>query len=283
MKVVKVFNQNAVLVNDEGQDKIVTGKGIGFARKRHDTIQAHEVERVYVSDESKNKMMQLLEHIQPEFFIVSEEIIAETEKTLAINMNEHVHLVLADHIAFAVERMKSGIVMQNKLLNEIQIMYPDEFRMAEWAVRHLKKRFELEFPLDEAAYIALHFHSAINGKSNTSKSLREVTIVSEMIELIGERLAIDFSQMANSLDYSRLVLHLRYAIERVYQGKLHSMDQEVLAIIKTKYAASYQIACEVTDTIMNYYHITIPNEEIGYLTLHVERLKNQVVPPEHKK
>ncbi|MGX6961888.1 PRD domain-containing protein [Vagococcus xieshaowenii] len=282
MKVLKVFNQNAVLVCDEGQDKIVTGKGIGFSRKRHDVIRPEEVERVYVTDESKNKMMQLLEHIHPEFFIISEEIIAEAEKALNLNMNEHIHLVLADHIAFAVERMKSGIIMQNKLLNEIQIMYPDEFRIAQWAVARLKKHFSLDFPLDEAAYIAIHFHSAINGKTNPSKSLREVTIVSEMVELIGERLAIDFSKMSNSLDYSRLVLHLRYAIERVYQGKLHSMDQDVLDIVKTKYEASYQIALDVTSSINHYYHLNIPSEEIGYLTLHIERLKNQVQSSDHK-
>ena len=38
MKVVKLLNQNAVIVDDEGEEKVAIGKGIGFNKKMNDLI-----------------------------------------------------------------------------------------------------------------------------------------------------------------------------------------------------------------------------------------------------
>lgn len=276
MKIMKVFNQNAVLVSDNGQDKIVTGKGIGFSKKQNDIVPKNLIEREYVATETKSKMEQLLQTIEPEFFIASEEIIDTAEEMLKTKFNEHIHSILADHIAFAIDRIRDGIVIQNKLLNEIQILYPDEFRAAEWAVDYLREKFALDFTIDEAAYIAIHFHSASSGQATTNKSIREVTIISAMITTIAEELDVDFSKMSMGLNYSRLVIHLRYVVERVYQSKFHSMDDDVFQLVKTKYRHSYAIAEKVARMTQVDYGLTIPEEELGYITLHIERLSDHL-------
>ncbi len=39
MKVVKVFNNNVALVlNDSNHEEIIMGKGVGFGKREHDTI-----------------------------------------------------------------------------------------------------------------------------------------------------------------------------------------------------------------------------------------------------
>lgn len=276
MKIVKVFNLNAVLVTDNGISKIVTGKGIGFNKTQNDLIAKIDIEREYVATETKTKMEQLLQSIKPEYFIASEEIIDYAEGALGTKFNEHIHSILADHIAFAIDRIKEGIIIKNKLLNEIQILYSDEFRVAEWAVNYLKDTFHLEFAIDEAAYIAIHFHSASSGQTTSNKSIREVTIISAMVTTIAEELGIDFSEMSMGLNYSRLVVHLRYVVERVYQSKFHSMDAEVFQLVKTKYQRSYCISERVAAMTKRDYGLTIPPEELGYITLHIERLADQV-------
>lgn len=50
MKVKKLLNQNAVLIDDDGQEKVAIGKGIGFNKKRNDLIFAKEVERMFVME-----------------------------------------------------------------------------------------------------------------------------------------------------------------------------------------------------------------------------------------
>lgn len=49
-------------------------------------------------------------------------------------LNEHVLIALTDHIAFSAENINNGIVIRNKLLREIEVLYSDEFSIAQWAV-----------------------------------------------------------------------------------------------------------------------------------------------------
>ena len=61
MKIKKIFNQNAVLVDDDGQEKVAIGKGVGFDKKRNDLIFHREIERMFVMEpESKMKLQSLL-------------------------------------------------------------------------------------------------------------------------------------------------------------------------------------------------------------------------------
>ena len=50
MKIIKVLNQNAVLVLDEEQEKVAVGKGIGFNKKKNDLIFQKQVERLFVME-----------------------------------------------------------------------------------------------------------------------------------------------------------------------------------------------------------------------------------------
>ena len=91
---------------------------------------------------------------------------------------------MSDHIAFAAENIQNNIIVRNKLLSEIEILYSEEFAIAQWAVEYLTQTLEIPFSYDEAGYIAIHIHSARSGRTDNSKSIREVTIVSEIIHLI---------------------------------------------------------------------------------------------------
>lgn len=64
MKIKKIFNQNAVLVDDDGQEKVAIGKGVGFDKKRNDLIFHREIERMFVMEpESQMKLQSLLNQI----------------------------------------------------------------------------------------------------------------------------------------------------------------------------------------------------------------------------
>lgn len=80
------------------------------------------------------------------------------------------------------------------------------------------------------------------GVLDNSKSIREVTIVSEIIHLIEQELAIDIHDDKNSLSYSRLVNHLRLFIHRFQQNQYAVLDEEILEVVKKKYAESYEIS-----------------------------------------
>ena len=50
MKIKKVLNQNAVLVLDEGQEKVAVGKGVGFNKTKNDVLSRQLVERMFVME-----------------------------------------------------------------------------------------------------------------------------------------------------------------------------------------------------------------------------------------
>lgn len=272
MKIKKVFNQNAVLVVDGTTEKVAIGKGIGFNKKKNDLVFDYDIEQLFIMENEQENFQQLLSQIDESYFFASERIIEHAEHALKEKLNEHIHIALADHIAFAMDRLKNGIVVRNKLRKEIEVLYAEEFLIAEWAIEYLSTQFGSVFTLDEAAYIAIHIHSARTGKYGNSKSIREITMVSEMARVVGEELVLDFNQADLSLSYSRLVTHLRFVLERFYTKKYHTMDLEVLAIIKKNYHASYQIALKVAEMMKQDFNVVLPDDELGYITIHIERL-----------
>ena len=269
MKIKKVLNQNAVLVLDEGQEKVAVGKGVGFNKTKNDVLSRQLVERMFVMEpEGLKKLQVLLSQIEDKYFLASEEIIQHAEPVLGEKLNEHINIGLSDHIAFAAENIQNNIIVRNKLLSEIEILYSEEFAIAQWAVEYLTQTLEIPFSYDEAGYIAIHIHSARSGRTDNSKSIREVTIVSEIIHLIEQELAIDIHDDKNSLSYSRLVNHLRLFIHRFQQN-----HYAVLEVVKKKYAESYEISKKVQVLLMRNFHYQVPNEELGYLSIHIERLR----------
>ena len=274
MKIKKVLNQNAVLVLDEGQEKVAVGKGVGFNKTKNDVLSRQLVERMFVMEpEGLKKLQVLLSQIEDKYFLASEEIIQHAETVLGEKLNEHINMWLSDHIAFAAENIQNNIIVRNKLLSEIEILYSEEFAIAQWAVEYLTQTLEIPFSYDEAGYIAIHIHSARSGRTDNSKSIREVTIVSEIIHLIEQELAIDIHDDKNSLSYSRLVNHLRLFIHRFQQNQYAVLDEEILEVVKKKYAESYEISKKVQVLLMRNFHYQVPNEELGYLSIHIERLR----------
>ncbi|MGL1853358.1 PRD domain-containing protein [Enterococcus faecalis] len=274
MKIKKVLNQNAVLVLDEGQEKVAVGKGVGFNKTKNDVLSQQLVERMFVMEpEGLKKLQVLLSQIEDKYFLASEEIIQHAETVLGEKLNEHINIGLSDHIAFAAENIQNNIIVRNKLLSEIEILYSEEFAIAQWAVEYLTQTLEIPFSYDEAGYIAIHIHSARSGRTDNSKSIREVTIVSEIIHLIEQELAINIHDDKNSLSYSRLVNHLRLFIHRFQQNQYAVLDEEILEVVKKKYAESYEISKKVQVLLMRNFHYQVPNEELGYLSIHIERLR----------
>lgn len=274
MKIKKVLNQNAVLVVDAGQEKVAVGKGVGFNKKKNDLLFPQQVERMFVMEpEGLKKLQVLLSQIDEKYFFVTEEIIAHAETILGEKLNEHINIGLSDHIAFAAENIQNNIIVRNKLLNEIEILYTEEFSIAQWAVDYLTQTLGIPFSYDEAGYIAIHIHSARSGRTDNSKSIREVTIVSEIIHLIEQELGINIHDEKMSLSYSRLVNHLRLFIHRFQQSQYAVLDDEILDVVRKKYAESYEISKKVQVLLMRNFHYQVPNEELGYLAIHIERLK----------
>ena len=258
---------------DEGQEKVAVGAGIAFDKKKNDIVNAGKIEKLFAMKENK-KLEQLLNRISEEHFDISEVIISHAEDYMGVKLDEHVHIVLADHISFAIEREREGIQLKNKLLQEIKILYKREFEVGLWAIRYIEKRCQVKMPEDEAAFIALHIHTMKVKGGDLRQVVRLTTIVRDMVQMIKEEL--DISVEEDDLAYQRLTIHLRFALTRAERYEQHHvMDDEMLHMIKMKYSESYGCARTIAGYLLKKHGIDLPEREWGYVTLHIERLRKQ--------
>lgn len=274
MKIKKILNQNAVLVDDQGEEKVAIGKGIGYDKKRNDLLFSREIERLFILEpEGQLKLQNLLNQIDEKYLFLAEKIIDRAETVLMEKLNEHLLIALTDHIAFASENISNGILVRNKLLKEIEVLYSEEFAVAQWAIDFLTKELDIPFSYDEAGYIAIHIHSARSGQSNNHRSIREVIIISDIISIIEDNISVNLRSEDMALHYSRLANHLRLLLQRYHNQNYAALDDEIVEIVKRKYSESYEIAKMVRVLLMKQYQLSITSEELGYLAIHIERLR----------
>ncbi|UJF15592.1 PRD domain-containing protein [Jeotgalibaca sp. MA1X17-3] len=274
MKIKKILNQNAVLVDDQGEEKVAIGKGIGFDKKRNDLLLSRDIERLFVLEpEGQMKLQTLLSQIDEKYLFAAEKIIDHAEIVLMEKLNEHLLIILTDHIAFAAQNIKDGIILRNKLLPEIEILYREEFTIAQWSVDYLTKTIGIPYTYDQAGYIAIHIHSARSGEQDNHRSIREVTIVSDIIQLIERELDINLHAEEMALNYSRLVNHLRLLLQRFHNQQYTTLDNEIIELVKLKYPESYHVAKQVRVLLIKNYQLSTTTEELGYLAIHIERLR----------
>jgi len=163
MKIEKVINNNVVSSRGEdGRELILMGCGIAFKKKRGDVIEDSKIEKIFYADneERNSRMKQLFSRIPEEHIQLSSDIIDYARSRLTPGLSDNLYLTLTDHISMAIERMKSGIQLENSLLGEIQKNYSAEFEVGKHAVDMMNERLGLKLTYEEAGFIALHLVNA---------------------------------------------------------------------------------------------------------------------------
>lgn len=270
-EILKVFNNNVVLAKQNNEEKIVIKKGIGFGKKTGDMLDSTiQFDKVFILQhgETTNKFKQLITKIDDSLIGVCEEVIYMISYEINEPIDDEAHLRLIDHIAFTLYRIKEMDKIHNPFIVEVETLYPREMYVAEKAVNMLEKSTGISIPEDETAFIALHIHSAIN-KGKLSSTIKYAYICSSAVELIEDELNMEISK--GSIDYARFVSHIRFAIERAMKGK--KVKNDLLEAIVATYKSSFAIAEKIAELIFEQTSIRVSREEIGYITMHIERLK----------
>lgn len=271
-KVEKVFNNNVLLVTQNGREKIVIKKGLGYLKKQGDTISYNtKFHKVFTleSEEVSNNFKELITRVDDNIIGICEEILSEIHSKIGVPFDENVHVRLIDHIAFTLERIKKNDTIINPFIVEIEILYPEEMKLAETVVKMLEEKTGINIPYDEVGSIALHLHSAIK-KDKLSNSIKYAYISNSAVEIIEDKLNIIVPR--NSIDYARFISHMRFAVERIIKNI--PIRNDLIVSIRDTYKQSYMIANEVAKLIEQELYKKVPEEEVGYITLHIERLKN---------
>ncbi|GAB6106825.1 PRD domain-containing protein [Fusibacter bizertensis] len=274
-QVLRIYNNNAILVlNQETKgEAVLVGKGIGYGRKNGETqdISPEEIEKYFLTydDRLKRDYLNLIQQLDEKVLSVSSEIIYMANERIG-PLSDRIHIVLTDHIGFALERIQSGMEIHNPFLDEIKMLYPQEYEVGLTAQSMIQQHLGVQIVEDEVAFIALHI-SAAREQKDVKESVKNTRMIKDLVDIIEDAINV---KIPKDLTYSRLVHHLRGTIERIESG--HKVVNPLLETLKRDLKESFEIALILKTKIERDYGSVVSEDEVGFMAIHIDRLKRSV-------
>ena len=253
-RVSKILNNNGVIAinTEDNQEYVLLGKGIGFGKKVSQRFEVTEDTATYRLTEQTDRgsAKSLVQEMDPEFLEIADEVIREAEKVFG-KVDRRIMIPLADHISFAVSRIRNQEQISNPLTDDIRVLFHNEF---------------------QAASVLRDIHSAIEDEK-VSVAMQTARAVRECIEMIEKETGKKIDVI--SLSYNRLMNHIKYMVAR-------AMTREDLRInmneyIESKFPEAYMTAKKVCDMLGKSIGKELDEMEIGYLAMHIERIYSEEI------
>lgn len=276
MKIMRIINNNVVNALDNSNNEIIVmGRGIAYQKKKGDEIDESLIEKHFslTGFSDSNLFKKLVEEIPYEYLKLADEIIKSSKKSLNRKLNKNIYITLTDHLNFALERHKQGIVFKNALLWEIKRFYKEEFLAGTKALEIVKKRLGVELPEDEAGFLALHIVNA-EMDGNLEESSVMPAIIHDILNIVKYHYNIDLDE--STLSYERFITHLKFFIQRAVSRQCYqSEDEELCKTIRGNFKDAYIGAVKIKDYMKKKMQYDVSEEELMYLTIHIERIINR--------
>lgn len=273
MLIEKIINNNIVSsLDEEGNEIVVMGRGLGFKARPGQQLDPGKVEKVFRMENNKEteRLQEVLADIPLEHIQICNEIIAYAKSVINNTLSKNIYITLTDHINYAISRHREGITFTNALLWEIKKFYHQEFMVGQKAVELIRGKLGVELSEDEAASIALHFVNAELGME-----LPGTIDVTKLIQNAMKIITYHFKTVIreDTINYERFITHLKFFSQRVITHNNHQGKDEVFhEMIRNQYPEAYKCAEKIKTYVEKEYRIVIPEEELIYLTIHIKRI-----------
>lgn len=276
MYIKKILNNSVVLTEDlNGQEIVVMGKGIAYAKKSGDVIDKDKVTKTFRLEKKAEEdiLLSFLSQIPVEYMEVTNQIIDRARTRLDVEFHDTIYIAIMDHIYSSVERAKNGLQIQNKMLWEIKHFYKNEYDIGLYALGIIEKEIGVTMPEDEAGFIALHLVSA-TADGNFDQVYKITDFIQEVMQIVRYHYQYEFD--SDSFVYYRFVTHLKFFGRRVFsshdKAEVSLLKEDILNLLKEEYTEAYRCSQKIGSFIEKKYYYEIDSDEILYLTLHIARL-----------
>ena len=273
-RVKKALNNNTVLAIGEGDNReyLLIGKGIGFGKKVSQRIEAPKDCSIYSLYEhtERGSALELVKDMDPVFLEIAQQVLKESEHAFG-KVDWSILFPMADHIAFAVKRIRNNEQIRNPLTGDIQALFHMEYNTAECIRPILKERLGVEIDEHEVSYVALHIHSAIENET-VALSMQIAGTVRECIQMVEDQTGRRIDVM--SLSYNRLMNHVRFMAVRVSKGEKLKLDMNEYML--EQFPDAFRMARVVCGHLEKFLKQPVDEVETGYLAMHIQRVLSEL-------
>lgn len=274
----KVLNNNVVItVDGAGHERVLMGRGLGFGLKPNDPIDTSRVQKTFVLDgrSSSDYVRRLLSDVPYPVVEAVNLAVDEAERFLGRDLGRVLPLAVIDHIQFVLDRLAKGTRIPASL-PELRVLYPQEYRAATLMAATIGRSLGVGLPDEEAVFLTMHLINTTREEleGGTALLFRRVHHVVATVEA-----ALGIELDVESHDYARFVVHVQFLLQRVTnESMLTTGDAAVFELVKRSYPRSFAIAEQVDGYLGGVIGAKLTDEELLYVTVHVERLAQQVAP-----
>lgn len=269
-KIKKMLNHNVVIGYDSESrlDYLIMDKGIGFGKKAGEMVGPGEKAAIYSLKKTNDRgnARDMAETIPAVYLEIASEVLDKAEDVFG-KVDRNILFPMADHIEYAVKRVKNNEQISNPLTEDIRILFHMEYKTAECIREILKEKMEILIDDDEVGYIALHIHSAIDDEK-VSHAMQMARAVRECISYVEQEVGKPIDVM--SLSYNRLMNHIRYMVARAISGEKLKVNMN--DYMRVKFPQAFEMAETVCRQIEYNLRCKLSDVEVGYLAMHIERV-----------
>lgn len=272
MYIKRVYNNNVVMVDDAGTERIAVGKGIAFGRKRGDVVDSASFEKVFTLDDPTqlSRLERLIKGIPSEYLLIAEDIVSMLRRESASVIDDNVLIALTDHISMALEREQAGIICDNPLLFEIKRFYGREFELALKAREIIRGHLGIEISEAEVGFIALHIVNATM-KQRADHLMLSIKMINGILNTVSETFGLTYDE--GSVQYERFLRHLQFFSQRVLDKSIaQSEDTFLFHLGKDQYPDALECTERIGAHIEQEYGCVVSDAEKGYLVYHIANL-----------
>lgn len=272
MYIKRVYNNNVVMVDDAGTERIAVGKGIAFGRKRGDVLDSASFEKVFTLDDPTqlSRLERLIKGIPSEYLLIAEDIVSMLRRESASVIDDNVLIALTDHISMALEREQAGIICDNPLLFEIKRFYGREFELALKAREIIRGHLGIEISEAEVGFIALHIVNATM-KQRADHLMLSIKMINGILNTVSETFGLTYDE--GSVQYERFLRHLQFFSQRVLDKSIaQSEDTFLFHLGKDQYPDALECTERIGADIEQEYGCVVSDAEKGYLVYHIANL-----------
>ena len=271
--VQRIFNNSVVSAQDrDGREVIVLGKGLGFGARVGDSLDASLTEKVFDLRDSaiNDRFRSFAATIPADILHVTDDIVRLARASLSSKLSDSIYISLADHLAFARERLDKGIALRNPLTVEVRTFYRDEYAVALQAMELLNSQLGIDFPEEETTNVALHLINAQIGDSFSDVgAMMELTRA--VAGIVKYHFGLEYDE--ESIRYFRFITHVKYFCQRVVLGETTDRDDDDLyTFLKKQYPEVFVCIDKVDRYVQKSNGYSMSHSEQLYLGLHIQRM-----------
>ncbi len=273
MKIIKRINHNAAIALDQkGNELVVLGKGIGFPQVPYELNDLSKISKTFYDLDPI--YMDMVPSLPQEMLLAAADIIEQAKIELDCELNPNAVITLADHLNFALERQKKGIVFDMPFSYDIEHLYPREYELGLLALDVVEDYTGQKLPQEEIANIAMHIIYSELEKGDMHEAIVQVEILTEVDRIIEEDLGIQLDK--DSFSYSRFSTHLRYLVQRLQNNKpMENNMEKIIGGLIYEFPEIYKCTLHINNYFKEKWGWECTKDELLYLMLHINRLMDK--------